>query len=98
MRRKLRQEKLFTGRMMIWAGFIPFPSGPCFAIADIARIAIDDAVSNPGLAFSHGQFVDMASLYRNRTIVPPGTSRSRGLNLLLDKVEQHLPSRDDPRR
>lgn len=38
-----------TGRMMMWAGTIPLPSGPCFAMADIARIAIDDAVSNPGL-------------------------------------------------
>jgi len=32
----------------MWAGFMPLPSGPCFAMADIARIAIDDAVSKPG--------------------------------------------------
>lgn len=37
------------------AGLIPLPSDPCFAIADIARIAIDDAVSNPGHALSHSR-------------------------------------------
>lgn len=41
-----------TGRIIMWAGSMPLPSGPCFAIADIARIAIDDAVSNPGFGFS----------------------------------------------
>ena len=67
----------------MWAGSIPLPSGPCFAIADIARIAIDDAVSNPRIAFSHDQLVEMVLLYRNQTAIPPGTSRSRGLSILL---------------
>jgi len=36
----------------MYAGLIPLPSDPCFAMADIARIAIDEAVSNPVSSFS----------------------------------------------
>ena len=56
-------------------------------MADIARIAIDDAVSNPGSALSHSQVAVTMQLYRNRTVVPPGTSRFRVLNRLLDQVK-----------
>ena len=51
-KKKKGATKLLTGRMTICAGFIPLPSGPCFAMADIARIAIDDAVSKPRLRLS----------------------------------------------
>ena len=46
----------------MWAGAIPLPSGPCFAMADIASIAIDDAVSNPGAVLSHDRLVGMVPL------------------------------------
>jgi hypothetical protein len=72
--REENEMKALTGRMIMWAGLIPSPSGPRFAIADIARIAIDDAVSNPGCAFSHGPNSQSETLHQNRTVSPPDTS------------------------
>jgi hypothetical protein len=57
--KKKKINETLTGRIMMCAGLIPLPSGPCFAIADIARIAIDDAVSNPGLVLSHSKLVGL---------------------------------------
>lgn len=59
-------------------------------MADIARMAIDDAVSNPRLVLSYGYLVDIVPLYQNQTAVPPDTSRPRGINLLSDQVERTL--------
>jgi hypothetical protein len=42
-----RKTRNITGKTTISAGGIPFPLEPRFAIADIARIAIEDAVSKP---------------------------------------------------
>lgn len=72
-------------------GGIPFPSGPRFAIADIARIAMEDAVSKPTKTVSRvsGKYSQNAHLVQIEG--RQGTSiRNPGLSLFQASVTNAL--------
>lgn len=60
--------------MTMWAEGIDLPSGPFFAIAEIANRAIDEAVSNPAFYIYKKPIIGWEYAYRIQKEHRQGTS------------------------